>query len=322
MNIHENISMNTLVENFVKTSTLSHPLTKWQQYRRLKKSVASKNKKRAHPLLVTGTHRSGSTWIGNVIEKSDDFIYLNEPTSLNDIPGSISTIEYWFQYIQNSDEDMVKDLFTLNQNALSNKKRALFKDPLAFFSIDTFIDMLEADILISVRHPAAFVSSLKRLGWSHDFNHFLEQEALMETYLYPFRNEVKNFAKNDKDIIDQGILLWNIINLNTLKFKQKYPQIYTVKHEDLSMNPLIEFQKIFDYFEISLSSKVHQYILDTTNNNNTSEAQNNVTHQLHRDSKENIYNFKNRLTNDEIAKIRKGTEMISHIFYDKKWWEA
>lgn len=283
----------------------------------------SKLKSRApqRPLLVTGSHRSGSTWIGKVIEKSNEYIYLEEPTSLNDIPGSLSSINYWFQYIQTNDENMVKDLLTLNNNALSNKKKALFKDPLAFFSIDTFIDILEADVLISVRHPAAFVSSLKRLGWTHDFNHFLEQKELMETYLYPFRNEIKDFSKNEKDIIDQGILLWNIINLNTLKFKQKYPQIYTVRHEDLSLDPIIEFQKIFDYFEISLNSEVKQYLLDTTNKNNDAEAQNNIAHQLHRDSKANIYNFKNRLTEDEIAKIRKGTETVSHIFYDQEWWE-
>lgn len=273
------------------------------------------------PLLITGSHRSGSTWIGKVIEKSNEFVYLEESTSLNDIPGSLSSINYWFQYIQNSDEAIVKDLLTLNHNSLKQNKRALFKDPLAFFSIDTFIDKLEANVLISVRHPAAFVSSLKRLGWSHDFNHFLEQEELMETFLYPFRDDIKTFSKTQKDIVEQGILLWNIINLNTLKFKQKYPQIYTVKHEDLSLNPMIEFKKIFDCFEISLNPEVKQYLLDTTNKDNDAEAQNNVTHQLYRDSKANIYNFKNRLTEEEIAKIRKGTEIVSHIFYDQVWWD-
>ncbi len=272
-------------------------------------------------LLITGSHRSGSTWIGRVIERSNEFVYLEEPTSLNDIPGSLSSINYWFHYIQNSDEAMVKDLLTLKQNALSHNKKALFKDPLAFFSVDTFIDKLDADVLISVRHPAAFVSSLKRLGWAHDFNHFLDQEELMETYLYPFRDEVKDFAKNEKDIIDQGILLWNIINLNTVKFKQKYPEIYTVRHEDLSLSPISEFKKIFNHFNISFTSQTEQYLLDTTSKVNSAEAKNNVAHQLHRDSKANIYNFKNRLTEDEIKQIRKGTETVSHIFYDQEWWE-
>jgi len=272
------------------------------------------------PLLITGSHRSGSTWIGKVIEQSNAFIYLDEPTSLNKIPGSIPAIDYWFQYIQDQDQEIIKDLLTLNQNAVDKNKRALFKDPLAFFSTDTFINNLQSDVLISVRHPAAFVSSLKRLGWSHDFNHFLDQKELMETYLYPFRNEIKDFAQGKKDIIDQGILLWNIINLNTLKFKQKYPQIYTVRHEDLSVDPIVEFQKIFEYFNIPFTHQTRQYLLDTTNGKNDAEAQNNVTHQLHRDSKANIYNFKKRLTEEEILRTRKGTETVSHVFYDQEWW--
>lgn len=309
-----------LAENFIETNTMKHPFSKWQQYHELKKVVASIDQRKTNPLLITGTHRSGSTWIGKVIEQSNEFIYLNEPTSLNDIPGSIPMIKYWFQYIKNSDEEIINELSILNHNALDQKKKTLYKDPLAFFSIDTFIDKLEADVLISVRHPAAFVSSLKRLGWSHNFNHFLEQEELMETYLFPFKNKVKDFAENEKDIIDQGILLWNIINLNVLKFKQKYPQIYIIRHEDLSLNPIGEYQKIFDYFKIPFSSEVQQYLLETTNKDNNAEAQANVTHQLYRDSKENIYNFKSRLTKDEIKRIKEGTQDTSHIFYDQEWW--
>jgi len=273
------------------------------------------------PLLVTGSHRSGSTWIAKVIEKSDDFIYLDEPTNF-DNRDSISNIKYRFQYIQDTDNTIIHDLLQLNKRALANNKRPLYKDPIAFFSVDTFINQLDADILISVRHPAAFVSSLNRLGWSHTFDHFLQQEELMDTYLYPFRDQIKIYSKNEKPIVDQGILLWNMIYLNTLKFKQKYPSIYIVRHEDLSLDPKNEFERLFDNFNISFSKKAKQYITDTTNENNSAEAQHNVIHQLNRNSKANIYNFKNRLTNEEITRIRKGTETVSHVFYDQEWWEV
>lgn len=51
-----------------------------------------------------------------------------------------------------------------------------------------------------------------------------------------------------------------------------------------------------------------------------SPQKNNVLHQLNRNSKANIYNFKNRLTKDEIKQIRIGTETVSHVFYDQEWW--
>ncbi len=272
-------------------------------------------------LLVTGSHRSGTTWIGRVIESSGDFLYIDEPTSFSDIPGSLSSIQYWFQYIQPEDKEEVQALLRLKQQAHDSHKGALFKDPLAFFSIGTFIDSLQTDVLVSVRHPAAFVSSLKRLGWTHDFHHFLHQESLMETYLYPFRDQVSDFARHPKGIIDQGILLWNIIYLNVLKFKQQYPEIYVVRHEDLSLNPLAEFQKIFDYFGIVYTDRTKNFIVSTTSQSNSAEAENNVTHQLYRDAKANIYNFKHRLSREEIRHIRKGTENVSHIFYDQEWWD-
>jgi len=321
-NIQKQQSLITACSSLINTRFSKSPYKKYKLYKTLLKTYQDiSTTSSTHPLLITGSHRSGSTWIGKVIEQSDKYMYLEEPTSLNDIPGSLESIKYWFQYIKDTDEEMIKDLLTLNQNSLSHKKRALYKDPLAFFSIDTFINRLNADVLISVRHPAAFVSSLKRLGWSHDFNHFLAQDELMESYLYPFRNEIKDFAKNEKDIIDQGILLWNIINLNTLKFKQKYPNIYVVRHEDLSLNPVTEFKKIFEYFGIPFTSKTKQYLVNTTSESNDAEAQNNAEHQLHRDSKANIYNFKDRLTKEEIKRIREGTKSVSHVFYDQEWWE-
>lgn len=272
------------------------------------------------PILVTGSHRSGTTWIGKVLDQSNNLCYLSEPTNY-DNKDSIANINYRFQYIRNHDKTIIRDLQQLDKEVLTLQKRALFKDPLAFFSIDAFINHLDADVLISVRHPAAFTSSLKRLGWSHTFDHFLAQEELMNTYLYPFRDEIKDFAKNDKDVIDQGILLWNMIYLNVLKFKQKYPQIYVIRHEDLSLNPINEFQKIFDYFDLSFTEDTKQYLFDTTNEGNSAEAQNNVLHQLNRNSKENIYNFKNRLTQEEIARIKKGTQNVSHVFYGQEWWD-
>ncbi len=290
-------------------------LMKIKNYFNLPKATSLK------PLLVTGSHRSGSTWIGRVIEQSNDFVYVDEPLQLSNTSSPVSNVKYWFPYIKSDDKQIIEDLLAIKESASIEQKRALFKDPMAFFSIDTFIDELESDILISVRHPAGFVSSIKRLGWTHDFNHFLEQEELMDSYLYPFRNEIRDFSKNKKDIVDQGILLWNIINLNTLKFKQKYPQIYIVRHEDLSLDPVNEFQKIFSYFDIKFTSQVQNYIQKTTSQANTSEAIDNAVHQLHRNSKANIDNYKNRLTTGEISRIRNGTEMVSHVFYDREWWE-
>lgn len=267
------------------------------------------------PLLITGSHRSGSTWIGKVFESSGYFTYIDEPFNLDGSKDRLNGLKYWFEYTgQNT--HFIKQL----QDKLSCEKIPLFKDPIAFFSVDTFIEALDSNVLISVRHPAAFVSSLKRLGWKHDFNHFLKQEELMETMLYPLREQIIKFSAMEQNIIDQGILLWNIIYLNALKYKQKYDHIYMTTHENLSLDPVNEYRKIFNYFDYEFNDAVIEYIRKTSSAENETEAKNNVVHQLERNSKENIHTYKTRLTSQELNHIRQHTEMIAHCFYDATSW--
>jgi hypothetical protein len=60
------------------------------------------------------------------------------------------------------------------------------------------------------QHPAAYVSSYKRLDWSHPFSHFLNQPLLMKDYLAPYQNEIEDFTNNNYDVIDQEVLLWKL----------------------------------------------------------------------------------------------------------------
>lgn len=44
------------------------------------------------------------------------------------------------------------------------RSRPLVKDPFALFSAEWFADNFDAEVIVIVRHPAAVVSSIKRLG--------------------------------------------------------------------------------------------------------------------------------------------------------------
>ena len=81
-----------------------------------------------------------------------------------------------------------------------------------------------------------------------------------------------------------------------------------MSHEALSQNPISEFKKIFQYLNLDFNNKVIEYINKTTNSNNPSERLSEKVHVLKRNSKENIYSWRNRLTKDEIEKINIGTK--------------
>jgi hypothetical protein len=81
-------------------------------------------------------------------------------------------------------------------------QRILFKDPFAVFSAPWFISRLHCRAVISIRHPAAVVSSLKKLGYTFDFRDLLEQDTLMRDHLGPYRAEMQAARENPDTTFD------------------------------------------------------------------------------------------------------------------------
>ena len=104
-------------------------------------------------------------------------------------------------------------------------------------------------------------------------------------------------------------------------YQNIYPNWIFIRHEDLSYNPIKEFELLFKKLELPYTGKVKQFIEETSHHNNPSEVSNKGrVHQLQRNSKENIKNWKKRLTSKEIKQIRNITEHISSKFYSNKDW--
>ena len=164
------------------------------------------------PILITGSHRSGTTWVGQIMGKSPWLKYIHEPFNPSKFPNA--PLNSWFQYIsknttdQNFQQKVRLHLQELNQFSFYRfivdiKKatyfsqllrfgsqeikgiyaRPLYKDPIAVFSAEWFFESLNAKIIVCIRHPAAFVSSLKNLGWTFNFDELIKQEGFENKYL-------------------------------------------------------------------------------------------------------------------------------------------
>ena len=60
---------------------------------------------KAKPILVTGSHRCGSTWIGKVIATSPSVDYIHEPFNGMCRPGKCSVkFPHTFTYITDNNE--------------------------------------------------------------------------------------------------------------------------------------------------------------------------------------------------------------------------
>ena len=297
------------------------------------------------PILVTGSHRSGSTWVGRTLAYDERLHYIHEPFNI-DIKNSVLNMKfpYWYQFVNSTNEgdycdrldSVMSYQYPLLQNIRDSKnlrdvaanirnqlrsmkaksacKVPLVKDPLAFFSAEWLSSRYGMNVVMLSRHPAAFCSSIKLKGWTFDFNHFLNQPMLMEGYLEPFADEIAEMASQPKGIIDQGILLWNCVHSTLLKYREIYPDWMVVSHEDLSLDPVKSFEQMYAALGLSFTDGVHQKILNDTGGHNFHEQD--AKNEFVRDSRKNVTNWKKRLESDEITKIRDNTEAIAIDLYD------
>lgn len=301
-----------------------------------------------NPILVSGSHRSGTTWTGKMIAESPYTAYIYEPFNFKHRkPGLCAApIDCWFKYICQENGSLfrkpLQDTLQFRYSILRDVKKAenfnhiyhaikryrkwrryrkhsrrpLMKDPLALFSAGWLAEQFNMQVVILIRHPAAFTGSLKKADWHHPFADFLKQPLLMQHHLFPFEKDITAFAEQQKNIIDQAILLWNITHFMIRTYMKNNPDWFFIRHEDLSRNPQHEFEKIYRYLDLPFTEKIRSSIRRHSGQAADAAAEKRIA----RDSAENIWSWKSRLTLAEIQKIREGTHDIAQCFYSECDW--
>jgi hypothetical protein len=301
------------------------------------------------PILVTGTHRSGTTWVGKMLAADALTAYISEPLNVLHRPGVFRVkVNHWYQYVceENGDEflpafqdllefdyflwDEIRSLrsrkdflrmgrdFLIFYNGLMRGQRALLKDPFAVFSTPWFAKHLNCKVVITVRHPAAFASSLKRLNWLFDFQDLLEQPLLMRDHLELYRDQMQSIKS--EDVIGQSALLWKMIYHSVDATRKSNPDFIVVRHEDLSRDPLAGYRDLYQSLGLEFTPRVEKAILNSSSSENPVELSHKKVHDFKLDSRANIDIWKKRLSVDEIDRIRKMTEETSTLYYSDAEW--
>ena len=206
----------------------------------------------------------------------------------------------------------VRDFAIFSQYRL-NRKRPLMKDPIAIYSAEWLHQTFDMDVIILIRHPAAFVGSIKKAEWRTSMNNFLEQPLLMRDYLQEFESQIIEHANNPKDYIEEGILLWNMIHRIICTYEEKHDDWFFIRHEDLSREPIQKFGEIYNFLNLNYTESIQDKIL-----NYSSEQE--EPGKLKRDSQSNIWSWKNRLSDQEIDRVYEGTQKVSSKYYSDEDW--
>ncbi len=302
------------------------------------------------PILVSGAHRSGTTWVGKMLAASGQAAYISEPLNIHHRPGVMRRpTRYWYTYICNDNESeylpalretlqlryhtwaemravrsskdlmrMARDWNTFVKGRI-RQQRPLLKDPFAIFSAAWFTDRLQCQVVITVRHPAAFASSLKRLNWPFDFSHLLKQPLLMRDWLAKYRDEMERLPLDD--VIGQSGLLWSMIYSVVDHYRERYPGFQIIRHEDLSLDPLSGFKELYQALGLDFNAQAQATILQSSSTQNPKEVSPEAIHAYRLDSRANLDNWRVRLTTEEITRLRQLTGEVAAQFYPDSLWE-
>lgn len=303
------------------------------------------------PVLVSGMYRSGTTWIARMLAAGGGVTVISEPFNPRHRQGILrAPFSVPYLYVTEENEEpylpAVADTLRLRYRlgaeirrvrrgrhvakmaknwaefsvGRAMGRRPLLKDPFALLSAPWLARRFGVDVVVSVRHPAAVVSSTMRLGWKpFDFRDLLDQPLLVRDHLTDLREELERAAENRVDVLEAASLLWKVL-YGTVARVAEASDIRMVRHEDLSLEPMDGFAALYGALQLPFTDGAQRRIAEATSARNPNEQQAGDPHSVRLDSRANVRNWVRRLSAEQVARIREITEEAAAPFYDASDW--
>jgi hypothetical protein len=255
------------------------------------------------------------------------FVYVTRRNELPYLSALTRTLEFRYAWLASARE--TKTLRGARRAAREGlrfgwarvrRARPLVKDPLALLSSEWLAERFGMEVLVMIRHPAAFVSSVKKLDWQYSFAELLADEQLMNDHLSSFETELHDYVRRPRDVVSQAALTWRVLYSVVATFRRHHPEWLFVRHEDVSLEPERFFADIYRKFELDFTERVARGIEEHSGRANPPEIES--AYSIRVNSAVNVSNWQRRLSRSEVVRIREAVEDVSHVFYSDKEWDA
>jgi hypothetical protein len=270
-------------------------------------------------ILVAGTARSGTTWLGDLIATQIPSRILFEPFN-PDLVSDYRRFRY-FQYMRPGTENSefhafaqkvftgeIRNRWIDSQNERIISRFRLVKEIRANLALKWLHDNFpEVPILFIMRHPCAVVLSRMELGWAtdRDIEPFLSQPQLMEDFLGPYSDLIRGARSSE----EKHAVIWSVSNLVPLKqFNSNEWKV--VYYENLCTQPEIELPGIFEAIGYQYSGLV------VTSRNQPSQTTRSASAVVAGTNK--IENWKNKLSRSQIDNVLRVVQAfgLGHMYDD------
>jgi len=298
------------------------------------------------PILVTGAHRSGTTWVGKVLGLHPGVVYVHEPFNMDypprdfpyrvphwyfHVPSAPREREVWRAYrhllrataspirhglwaARRSPPGPLRPLRFLKHAALGllRPRRVLIKDPMALLSAGWVHERFGASVVCTIRNPCAFAGSLKKWNWTFDFRHLAEQPEAVRTFFPEYESQIAEYARQQPDIVDQACLLWNVLHRAVLHHRRRWPGWMFVRYEDLAREPEARFRQVFDHLGLNFDDRIREGLRRFA----AGDSETGSSAFGPRDARGSVETWKRRLTAEEAARVLERTREVAREFYE------
>ena len=279
---------------------------------------------RKQGVLVTGAPRSGSTWVGKMLALAEGTRYLHEPLN------NRFTVEhfkeepfpYWFMYIDDFNEkEYISKVARMLQLPPASVAEGypVVKDPISVFSSPWLARTFNLDVVMLVRHPAAFVRSILELQWNTRPKMLFRQTPLVEAWLSPMENELRE-QQQRQDPLTDAAFMWKGIHFVVVQYLERNPQWTLLRHEDLAREPHLGFRKLYTRLGLDYNEKIAKKIDKHSNAGNPTNPRHHW--QVRRNSRETVRNWYGYFTEEQLKTIRSIVEPVSRHFYSDAEWPS
>jgi len=211
-------------------------------------------------VVLAGSHRSGTSWIAEVLTSDDRFRYMWEPFHLRFVPDMKRFARLPRIYLRPDAE--ARAFYEYARRVLSGRVRLqridryntsrlprgrLIKDCHANLFLKWLrVQFPEPPMLFLMRHPCAVAHSARSLDFHKyhlgDHDEYFEQLELMADHLEPFRELIKNTTET----FDRFVLLWCVENYVPLRQLRRGDALILF-YELLCVAPQAYVKPIFDW---------------------------------------------------------------------------
>ena len=215
--------------------------------------------------------RSGSSWLGEIINSSPEVSYKFQPNYAYSFPLSLKEnstaleIETFFNQLVTTQDPFVNGKLSISGqkrdfNFIKNTpKTLLFKETHYINILSHLLQITDVKIIGLVRSPFAVINSWLKIPKEFDPSWNVKEEWL-------------NANKKNEDKVTHffGYNKWKEATFLFLDLKKQYPkQFYLINYKDLIAETYSEIKQLFEFCDLEYTKQTETFIKQSTSSNST-----------------------------------------------------